>query len=160
GLRAMRPLFALTLLACAPALHEPRPIAAMAPGAGRGRSADELVRAADAAWARRAERDQAAAAQALYLDAAAADDRHVDAVMGAMRALSFRTEHGPGVGMAGLAGEEVELGQWCQRRDPGNPECDYRLAVALGQQARERTSTAKDALGRMVDLLQAAIARA
>jgi tetratricopeptide (TPR) repeat protein len=158
----MRSLVAgLALLAagCASALHEPRPIAAIAPGHAGGRSADELVRAADAAWARRAQPGQAAAAQALYLDAAANDDRRVDAVLGAMRALSFRIEHERGLPRADLAGEEVELGQWCQRRDPTNGECDYRLAIALGQQARERSSTGKDALGRMVALLHSAIAR-
>jgi hypothetical protein len=148
------------VVACAPALHEPRPIAAMAPGRGHGRTADELVRDASAAWARRATPGEAAAAQALYLDAAAADARRVDAVLGAMRATAFRIEHEPGAARAALAEQEVELGQWCQRRAPANPECDYRLALALGQQARERTSTGKDALGKIVDLLHRAIAGA
>src|SRR5262249_24083804 len=120
---------------------------------------DELVRDADAAWARRAEPGAAAAAQALYLDAAAADGDRVDAVLGAMRALAFRIEREAGVARADLAGEEGELGQWCRRRGPGNPECESRLAIALGQQARERSSTGKDALGHMVELLRSAIAR-
>lgn len=160
----MRPRGALVLLlfleACAPALHEPRPIDALAPGQAGGRSADELVRDANAAFARRAQPGQAAKAQALFLDAAAADPERVDAVLGAMRALSFRIEHERGVARGDLAAEEVELGQWCQRRAPGNPECDYRLAIALGQQARERSSTGKDALGRMVALLNGVIASA
>ena len=143
---------------CASALHEPRPIASLAPGRGRGRSADELVRDANAAWARRAQPGQAAAAQDLYLDAASAEDRRVDAVLGAMRAMSFRIEHEQGLARGKLAEEEVELGQWCQRRGAANAECDYRLAIALGQQARERTSTGTDALGKMVDLLHRAIA--
>jgi tetratricopeptide (TPR) repeat protein len=146
--------------ACAPALHEPRPIAALAPGRGHGRSADALVHEAGAAWARRAAPGEAAAAEGLYLDAAAADPHRVDAVLGAMRAKSFRIEHEPGVPRAALAEQEVELGQWCQRRAPADPECDYRLAIALGQQARERTSTGQDALGKIVDLLHRAIARA
>jgi tetratricopeptide (TPR) repeat protein len=81
-----------------------------------------------------------------------------------MRAMAFRIEHEPGVSRARrarrarLAEQEVELGQWCQRRAPANAECDYRLALALGQQARERTSTGKDALGKIVDLLHEAIA--
>jgi tetratricopeptide (TPR) repeat protein len=54
----------------------------------------------------------------------------------------------------------VQLGQWCQRRAPADPACDYRLAIALGQQARERASTGKDALGKMVGLLRKAIAAA
>ena len=138
---------ALALAGCAPALHEPRPVAALAPGRGGGRSADQLMRDADAAWQRRATPGQAAAAADLYLDAANADPRRVDGLLGAMRALGFRIEHEPGAARGQLAGEGVELGQWCQRRAPGNPECDYRLALALGQQARERTSTGRDALG-------------
>jgi tetratricopeptide (TPR) repeat protein len=83
-------------------------------------------------------------------------------LLGAMRAISFRIEHEAGAprGRPALAEEEVEIGQWCQRRAPGNPECDYRLALALGQQARERTSTGRDALGKIVDLLRRAIAGA
>lgn len=147
--------------ACASALHEPRPVAALAPGAARGRSADELVREADAAWARRADPAQAEKAQALYLDAAAADERRVDALLGAMRAMTFRVEREKDrAARARLAGEEVQLGQWCQRRAPADPACDYRLAIALGQQARERPSTGKDALGKMPELLRKAIAAA
>jgi tetratricopeptide (TPR) repeat protein len=151
---------ALVVAACAPALHEPRPVAALAPGRGGGRSADQLMRDADAAWQHRATPGQAAAAADLYLDAASADPRRVDGLLGAMRALGFRIEHEPGAARGQLAGEAVELGQWCQRRAPANPECDYRLALALGEQARERTSTGHDALGKIVDLLQRAIARA
>jgi hypothetical protein len=159
----MRPAAAAvvaTLLAagCASALHEPRPIAALAPGRGGARGADELVRHATTAWARRAEPGQAATAQDLFLDAAAADERRVDAVLGAMRAMSFRIEHEHGVARAELAEKEVEVGQWCQRRDRKNAECAYRLALALGQQAREKSSTGQDALGKMVDLLHQAIA--
>jgi hypothetical protein len=131
----------------------------MAPGAAAGRSADDLVREADAAWTRRADPAQAAAAQALYLDAAAADEHRTDALLGAMRAMTFRAERErDGAARARLVDEEVQLGQWCQRRAPEEPACDYRLAIALGQQARERPSTGKDALGKMVDLLRKAIA--
>jgi hypothetical protein len=147
--------------ACASALHDPAPVSAMAPGAAGGRSAAELVRAADAAWARRADPREAEAAQALYLDAAAADDERVDALLGAMRAMTFRVEReqDPPV-RARLAEQEVQLGQWCERRAPQDAACGYRLAIALGQQARERRSTGKDALSRMVGLLRKAIAAA
>ena len=153
-------LAALGLTACASALHEPAPIVSFAPGHGNGRTADELVRDATAAWARRGQPHQAEAAQGLYLDAAEADPHRVDGLLGAMRALSFRIEHEPGVSRGTLAGEEVELGQWCLRRAPTAPECAYRLAIALGQQARERPSTGQDALGKMVDLLPRAIGAA
>lgn len=144
--------------ACSSALHEPSPIAQYAPNRPDGRDADALVHAADAAWTHRAEPGQALAAQGLYLDAAVADARRADALVGAMKALCFRIEHESGAAKGPLAGEEVELGQWCQRRAPGDHECDYRLAIALGQQARERPSTGHDAMNRIVDLLRRAIA--
>ncbi len=154
-------LAALAAAACAPALREPPPVSTIAPGRSGGRSAAELVSSADAAWARRADPGQAEAAQALYLDAAAADERRADAVLGAMRAMTFRLERERDPAVRGrLAAEQVQLGQWCQRRAPAEPACDYRLALALGQQARERASTGKDALGRMVELLRKTIAAA
>lgn len=149
----------LALAACASALHEPRPIAGLAPGQAHGRSAEQLVREADLAWAHHTEPGQAARAQALYLDAAAGDPHRTDALLGAMRATSYRIEHERAVARGDLAEQEVELGQWCQRRDPQSGECDYRLAIALGQLARERTSAGHDALDRMVTLLKRAIAR-
>jgi hypothetical protein len=103
---------------------------------------------------------QAEAARRLYLDAAAADEARVDGLLGALRAAAFRierTREAPARGA--LAAEAVQVGQWCERRAPTSPACKYRLAVALGQQARERTSTARDALGRMVNLLREAVAQ-
>lgn len=148
----------LYLAACASALKEPSPVATYAPGRARGRSASELVAAGNAAWARREEPGQAAAAQGLYLDAAVADDRRVDALLGAMRALTYRIENEKTAPRAKLSQTAVELGQWCQRRAPNEPECDYRLAIALGQYAREHTSSGKDASRRMERLLRRAIA--
>jgi tetratricopeptide (TPR) repeat protein len=146
------------LVACAPAMRELPPPAPAAPPAARA-SADELLRDAEAAWRRRAEPDEARRAQELYLEAAAADPSRVDGLLGAMRAAGFRVERErDGDARAKLAVEEVRLGQECRRRAPEDPACAYRLAIALGQQARERTSTAQDALKRMVDLLRAAAA--
>ncbi|BDG08955.1 hypothetical protein [Anaeromyxobacter paludicola] len=161
-MRRRSALLALALLGgCASALHEPPPVSALAPGAAGGRSAAELLREADAAWARRADPREATAAQALYLDAAAADERSAAGLLGAMRAITFRLEREPDAGARGrLAAEGVQLGQWCQRRAPREAACDYRLAIALGQQARERPSTGKDALGMMVELLKKTIAAA
>jgi hypothetical protein len=145
--------------ACAPALHEPRPVGALAPGKNHGRSADDLLRDADAAWVRRTEPGQAAAAQDLFLDAAAADDHRIEGLLGAMRVMTFRIERETGIAKDELSTRSVEAGQWCQRRAPASAECDYRLAIALGQQAREKKSTGKDALGKIVDLLHKAIAK-
>lgn len=147
----------LALAACAPALREPPPLAVAARPGGPG--ADELLQRAGEAWARRADPGQARAAQELYLEAAAADEARVEGLIGAMRAASFQIErerdHGARERMAVRA---VQFGQWCQRRAPSNPACDYQLAIALGEQTRERTSTAKDALAKMVALLRKAIA--
>jgi tetratricopeptide (TPR) repeat protein len=145
-------------LACAPALREPPPLAT-APSGARGSSADELLRSAEAAWARRADAGQARAAQELYLEAASADETRVEGLLGAMRAASFRVDRErEAAAREGLAVEAVQLGQWCRRRAPAEAACGYRLAIALGQQARERTSTARDALRTMVSLLREAIA--
>jgi len=146
--------------ACSTALNEPSPIAVYAPGHAQGRSAAELVAAADTAWARRAQPGQAESAQGLYLDAAVADAHRVDALLGAMRALAFRIENERGVARGKLAETAVELGQWCQRRAPTEPECDYRLAIALGQNAREHMASGRDAIRRMIVLLHRAIAAA
>src|SRR5262249_7541450 len=90
----MRTLVAVAVVAgCAPALPDPQPVSALAPHQAHGRTAGELERDADAAWARRGQPGQAAAAQALYLDAAAADEHRVDGLLGAMRAMAFRIEH-------------------------------------------------------------------
>ena len=51
----------------------------------------------------------------------------------------------------------VQSAQLCQARDPEEALCEYRLAVALGAQARERRSTGLDALPTMVELLERAV---
>jgi hypothetical protein len=148
--------FALAL-GCAPALREPPPL--RPPSAAPGAGADELLARADAAWARRAAPAEGRAAQELYLQAASVDESRVEGLLGAMRASTWLIEREKGAAERGrLAVEAVQLGQLCQRRAPGRAACDYRLAIALGQQARERTSTARDALDRMVKLLRGASA--
>jgi hypothetical protein len=148
--------FLALALGCTPALREPPPL--RPPPSAPAASADGLLRQADAAWARRADLAEARAAQDLYLQAASADASRVDGLLGAMRAATYRIERAQGAAeRQRLAVEAVQLGQWCQRRAPTDAACGYRLAIALGQQARERTSTAKDALERMVKLLRASI---
>jgi Tfp pilus assembly protein PilF len=74
-----------------------------------------------------------------------------------MEALAMMAEREPAAATREqLAEKGVDLGQWCRRRAPGNPACDYRLAIALGQLARERTAVARDALEEMVGLLRRA----
>jgi tetratricopeptide (TPR) repeat protein len=144
--------------ACSSALNKPAPLAAYAPGHANGRNAAQLVSEGNEAWARRTDRGQAKRAQDLYLDAAALDADRTDALLGALRALSYRIDYERGAARGRLAETAVALGQWCQRLARDEPECDYRLAIAIGQQARERPSTGRDAMRRMVALLQRAIA--
>ena len=145
-------------VACTSALREPAPIAELAARRSSGRGAAELINAANESWAKRDQAGQSARAESDYLDAAEVDPAHIDALIGAMKAISFRIERERGVDRARLAETEVQLGQWCLRRAPSAAECDYRLAIALGQQARERPSTGHDALGKIVELLHRAIA--
>ena len=142
--------------ACARALHEPPPLETIArPSASGG---GELLARADAAWARRGEPGQAAAASELYLQAARADPQNPDGFAGAIRADAFRIgREKDGGERTRLAEGAVVVGQLCEQNIPGAPACDYWLAAALGLQARERTATAKDALSRMNDLLRRAI---
>jgi tetratricopeptide (TPR) repeat protein len=146
----------LFVAACSSAVSEPSPVAVYAPGHAQGRNASQLLQEANMAWDKRALPGKAETAQGLFLDAAVVDGHDTAGLIGAMKALSFRIEYEKGVDKEKLSGEEVQLGQWCQRRAPQEAECDYRLAIALGQQARERTSTGRDAMNRMVDLLKAA----
>jgi tetratricopeptide (TPR) repeat protein len=147
----------LLLGACAPALRgQPEPAAV--PGAPGERSADDLLRAAEEAWSSREQPGRPAQAEALFLGAARADPRSTDGFIGAMRAMSYRLERetDPAV-RAKLAEQQVVTGLWCQQRAPGDARCDYRLAIALGQKARERPATFHDALTVMANLLRKAI---
>jgi len=141
---------------CAQALHNPPPIEAI--GAAPRASAAQLLADADAAWARRGEPEQAAAAEDLYLQAARADPRNPESFAGAIRAKAFRIgREKDGAERTRLAESAVSTGQLCQENAPTAPACDYWLAAALGLQARERSATGHDALPRMVDLLRRAI---
>jgi hypothetical protein len=158
---------ALLALGCASALKEPPPVEVLGgpSAAPPGASADDLLRRAGAAWARRGgagANDGLAAvreARLLYLEAARADAAGVAGLLGAARASSWLVEHEPDAAVrAELATSAVQVGQWCQRRAPADPACDYQLALGLGQQARERQSTALDGVDRMIELLRKTIA--
>jgi hypothetical protein len=171
----------VSLCACAPALREPPPLSAIGPpGAPAGSQAtgappgtagaapsasrvdvDGLLGDAAAAFAKRPDDGAAARALELGLQAARADESRVDGLLGAAEASAWLIEHEPDAGRREkLAAEAVQICQWCTRRAPANTECTYRLALALGQQARERSSTALDGLKRMLPLLEEVIARA
>ena len=169
----MRPLPALTLVialalapACRSALREPPPVAVLgtatlpAPAAAPpAADVDRLLGEAEASFARRPEVAAVATARELFLAAARADEGRAEGLLGFARATAWLIEHErDGARRAALATEGVQACQWCERRAADNVECRYRLALALGQQARERPTTAADALPRIVLLLEEVIA--
>ncbi|HWE23777.1 MAG TPA: hypothetical protein VG496_07525 [Myxococcales bacterium] len=152
-----RALLLVFSAACASSLHESPRIESVA--ATPAAEPDRLLAAADEAWKSRTEPGQAAAAEDLYSQAARADPKRIEAYAGAIRAKAFRIGREKNADeRKRLAESAVILGQLCQQNAPGAPPCDYWLAAALGLQARERSSTGKDALPRMTALLRRAIA--
>ncbi len=151
-------LLATSLLVggCASALREPPPMAELAASGAAAASTevDRLLAEATGAFARRPDPAAVDYARTLFLAAAAADESRVEALLGAAEAVAWLIEHeADAARRSALATAGVELGQWCQRRAPAEVACRYRLALALGLQARERPSTAADGLERMFALL-------
>jgi tetratricopeptide (TPR) repeat protein len=144
--------------ACAHALRTPPPIETIAKASEQ--PGEQLLADADGAWERRADPGEASRAEELYLEAARAMPDDPRGFAGAIRAKAFRIGREKDGGAKGrLAQESVAVGQLCGEKNPGSPVCDYWLAAALGLQARERSSTAHDALPHIVDLLRRAAAK-
>ncbi|HTN53727.1 MAG TPA: hypothetical protein VML50_15060 [Anaeromyxobacter sp.] len=142
-------------LACAPALRPPPPPSAT-PAAPAG-DAPALLAEARAEWARRPDPAAVSRAEARFLSAAQADPKGVEALLGAIEARVWRAGHErTGSDRAAAARAAVEAGQLCEQRAPGSPVCAFGLALALGVQAREVPTTARDGIKRMVPLLQRA----
>lgn len=161
--RASFLLAAVTLVvACAQALREPPPVSRMGGGAGAATAAratpadvDRLLAEGQAHFAKRPDQVEVDAAQRAYLEAAQADDTRVEGLLGVARVSSYRIEHEPDAGERDrLVAVAIEASQWCEKRAPGSAACPYALALALGQQARERPSTSHDGLEKMVKALQ------
>lgn len=150
------------LAGCAPALREPPSLAEMSGGASVGtpQEAERLLAEADSLLQQPDVPSMRAAADA-FLRVASEGVGGTDALVGAVRAQVWLAGHeeDPEARESAATGA-VHAAQWCGRRDPASPACDYWLAVALGVQARERRGTALDALPRMVDLLERAGAAA
>jgi tetratricopeptide (TPR) repeat protein len=154
---------AIALLAgCAPALREPPPVSRMDPGPAAAPHASAgdvvaLLAEGDSLFAKRPDPDEVRAAQRAYLAAAQADEARVEGLLGLARAASWLIEHErDGAERERLVAVAIEAAQWCGRRAPGSAACDYALAQALGQQARERPSTRRDGLDKMVKALERA----
>jgi hypothetical protein len=151
-----------SLVACTSALKEPPPLAELGAPAGR-EAADvaETLARAEAELARMPDPAAVQTAQELFVEAARVDGAPVEAFLGAARSTAWLIEHSDDGGRRKeLAVEGVQIGQWCRTLHPDVPECTYRLALAVGQQARERAATATDGLDVMVELLNEVIAEA
>jgi tetratricopeptide (TPR) repeat protein len=151
---------ALMLLtaACTSALNEPPPVIELAGAPAPpeyGGDVAALIAAAEAELAHRPHHPAVESARDLFLRALAADEPPVEAFLGAARATAWLVQHDQDPGRRkDLATEGVQIAQLCRDRFPAEPECRYRLALALGQQARERPSTAVDGLDVMAGLLR------
>lgn len=153
------------LAACTSALKEPPPVAELgAPGAQQtveNLGPGDVLAHADLEFAKMPDPAAVERAQELYLEAARFEDAPVESYLGAARATAWLIEHtDDGARRKELATRGVQIGQWCRRLYPSVSECTYRLALAVGQQARERAATATDGLDVMVELLHEVIAEA
>jgi tetratricopeptide (TPR) repeat protein len=172
----MRPRAGLSIVvalcamsACARALSQPPPLDAIGPpgASASGRTAatpadvDRLLQDAAVAFGRRPDAAAVTGALDMFLSASRADEGRVEGLTGAAEVSAWLIEHErDGSRREQLATEAVQICQWCVRRAPGSVECTYRLALAIGQQARERPSTALDGLKQMIRLLEQVVARA
>jgi tetratricopeptide (TPR) repeat protein len=115
-----------------------------------------LLARADALHAQRTLKSARTAAE-LYLQASGADGERNEGLIGAAGVQVWIANHDPDPESRKQAAVgAVHAGQWCQRVRPQDAACDFWLAAALGVQARERRSTGKDALDRIVALLESA----
>ena len=87
---------------------------------------------------------------------AASLDDPVNALLALVEVLVWQVEHEADADTReDLATRAVHAGQWCLEAAPEQPACRYRLAIAVGVQARERPRTGSDAMEVMLELLQA-----
>lgn len=158
NLRWIAALIAFTLVGCVSALREPlliEEITDVVPGeTGEQDSAGMLFDEGLRKFALRPDRDSVEQARVLFLRAAVIDEQGTDALLEAARTTAWIIENERDAGRRQeLSIEGVQIAQRCQLRDPSRSNCSYRLALAVGQQAREKPSTAADGLDVMVTLL-------
>ena len=145
---------------CSPALREPPTLASLSgkPSPETTHDAGSILQEADLLWARRPDVAAVRESDALYLSAAQTDDHDVLGLIGSVRAKTWLIDHTrEAKTRADLAVSAVQTAQWCGRRSPKLPACDYWLGVAVGLQSREVRVTADDGLKTMVPALQRAI---
>jgi tetratricopeptide (TPR) repeat protein len=147
------------ILSCAHALKEPPPLALLGTPQSRPSSSADVETLLQQGEILYAKRSLAAAqdASGVYLQAAQADPTRIEGLVGAVKSQIWIIDHEPDRGKrASAAVLAVQAAQWCRRIAPTSPVCDYWLGAALGVQARERSSTALDALPRIEELFQRA----
>ena len=147
------------LPSCRSALREPPGLQELCSGAPAStpEQAEALCEQAATCFARRTWDDVAHAAE-LWTRAAAGAPERVEPLIEAVRARIWLSDHADddAIRLQQIV-SAVQTAQWCPRRAPGDPRCDYWLGAALGIQARERRSTALDALPKIVELFQSAV---
>jgi hypothetical protein len=152
----------LLLAGCAPALKEPPSIEVLS-GAGDRRSpqeVDALLARAESLYAVRT-LEAVREASSVWLEAARADEKRVEGLVGSVRAQIWICDHdGDRARREKAATLAVQSAQWCDRSLPEDPVCDYWLGAALGVQTRERPSTAIKALPAIVEAFSRAAAGA
>ena len=139
----------LALSACAHALKEPPPLSEIGgpgPLPGGGEDLDSLLRRAEFLYAKRA-LPEVRESVPLFLAAARRDPTRLEGLLGAVEAQTWLADHeAAAADRAAAATAAVQSAQWCGRIDPQSATCEYWLGAALGLQAREKRSTALDAL--------------
>ena len=146
-------------LGCVPALREPSPRLEPPSIPVAAAAVDGLLAEAERHFAQRPDAREVSLAARAFEDAARGDLTRVEGLLGVARVASWQVEHErDSQARLALVDVALEAAQWCSRRAPGRAECDYALGQALGQQARERPSTAHDGLGKMVEALRRVIA--
>ncbi len=140
------------LAGCAHALKEPPPLSQIGgagPLPGDSEDLDSLLRHAEFLYARRA-LPEVREATTLFLAAARRDSTRIDGLLGAVKAQTWLADHeGAAPERAAAATAGVQSAQWCMRLQPQSAACEYWLGAAMGLQAREKRSTALDALPRI-----------
>lgn len=143
---------------CAKSLKEPPPILEVPKGGSRGQpgEAEALLAKAERTFEVRT-LVRAREAADLFLEAARADPKKIDGLVGTARARVWLADHEPDAkAREAAAVAAVQAAQWCGRIASDDPRCDYWLGAGLGVQARERRTTALDALPKIVEAFQRA----
>lgn len=151
--------FTLLILAgaagCVPALREAPDLHQVADAVSEAEAEARYREALDLFATRRDEAVRQAGT--LLRESAGSLDDPTAALLTLVEVLVWQVEHEPDPNSReDLATGAVHAGQWCLDASPERPACRYRLAIAVGVQARERPGTGGDAMPLMIELLEAA----